>query len=316
MREDPWARIERDTHLVGNRIPGAHPLHVYWTRRHDGARGVLFRRIEMEQVPAQRLLFRDILIEVEQGPPAAVALYLTDDTHHEVFDLMCRDIIEASSRGAGAAQATAAIFWRVDHWQAMLAEGRTNHLTEQQVRGLMAELWVLEQLALRACIGTAIAAWVAPDDHPQDFALPRGLIEVKARLAGSRQRVSISSLDQLETGELPLALVVIELAPDQGGSSLNEAVDALLARASEAGAGWEERLQLSLLRRGYARAERYDTQRYHVASIRAFAVSPTFPCITRSATDMRVLGVTYSLDLTGLSGFEVELHATIASLLG
>jgi hypothetical protein len=316
MREDPWARIDAADHLVGLRIDGAHPLDVYWTRRHDGSCGVLFKRTEVEPVPAELPLLRDIEIEIRDGPPLSVALYLTDDTHHEVFGLMCRDIIEASSRVADRAQATAVIFRRLDHWRAMLAEGRSNDLTAQEVRGLMGELWMLDQIASRSGLVAGIAAWVAPDDHPQDFALPRGLVEVKTRLAGSRQHVSISSLDQLETHELPLALVVVEFVPDSEGDSLNDAVSELLARANEVGAACEQRLDMSLLRRDYTRSERYDGQRYRVSSVRAFAVGQNFPRIARSATDMRVLTATYVLDLTGLGEFEVEPHSTIATLLG
>lgn len=316
MREDPWARIDAADDLVGLRIDGAHPLDVYWTRRHDGSRGVLFKRTEVEPVPAELPLLRDIVIEMRDGPPLSVALYLTDDAHHEVFDLLCRDIIEASSRAADRAQATGAIFRRLDHWQAMLAEGRGNDLTAQQIRGLMAELWMLDQTASRTGMTAGIDAWVAPDDHPQDFALPRGLVEVKARLAGSRQHVSISSLDQLETHGLPLVLVVVELVPDLEGASLNDAAGELLARANEVGAACEQRLDMSLLRRGYMRSERYDGQRYRVSNVRAFTVGLTFPRITRSATDIRVLGATYMLDLTGLGEFEAEPHSTIATLLG
>jgi hypothetical protein len=161
-----------------------------------------------------------------------------------------------------------------------------------------------------------IDAWVAPDGHPQDFALPRGLVEVKARLAGSRQHVSISSLDQLETHDLPLVLVVVEFVPDPEGASLNDAVSELLARANEVGAVCEQRLDISLLRRDYTRSERYDWQRYRVSNVRAFTVGLTFPRITRSATDMRVLQATYMVDLTKLREFEADPYSTIATLLG
>lgn len=316
MHEDPWARIEPADQLIGHRIDGAHPLAVYWTRRHDGSRGVLFKGIDAGQVPPDRPLLRDITVEVGEGAPFSVALYLADDAHHEVFDLMCRDIIEASSRVADATKATGAIFRRLSHWQAMLAEGRSNDLTEQQIRGLMGELWVLGQIASSMGAAAGINAWVAPDDHPQDFALPFGLVEVKARLSGSRQKVSISSLDQLETHELALVLVIVELTPDAHGMSLNDVVSELLARAKEAGDSWEGRMQMSLLRRDYMRSECYNAQRYRVGSVRAFNVGPNFPRITRSETDTRVLGATYSLDITGLAEFEVDPHEAIATFLG
>ncbi|MCD9095357.1 PD-(D/E)XK motif protein [Luteimonas fraxinea] len=316
MHEDPWARIEPADHLVGHRIAEDHPLAVYWTRRHDGARGVLFKHAHAEQLPTERPLLEGIVVEIGDAPSLSVALYLSDETHHEVFDLMCRDIIEASSRAVDTSHATAAIFRRLDHWQAMLAEGRSNDLTTQQVRGLMGELWFLDQIAARRGVAAGISAYVAPDDHPQDFALPLGLVEVKARLAGSCQQVSISSLDQLEAAGIPLVLLVVEFIPDMEGGSLNDVVDGLNGQANEAGAAWEARLRMSLLRRDYTRSDRYNGQRYRIGAVRAFHVERQFPRLVRSTTDMRVLGASYLLDLTGLGDFEVEPYSTIARLLG
>lgn len=53
----------------------------------------------------------------------------------------------------------------------------------------------------------ALQSWVAPDDHPQDFALDHRLIEVKTRLAGSRS--STGSLSSLQRP--PLFLMVLEV---------------------------------------------------------------------------------------------------------
>ena len=314
MREDPWLKIEPAPQIVGLRIEGRHPLHVYWTRRRDGACGVLFKGFPAGSLPSDLPRLREVLIEGNDSDPTSLALFLEDQAHKEVFHLLCRDIVDASSRAPDPVRSIATVLRRLDHWQAMLAAGNDNELTEQEVRGLIGELTVLDRVSEHVGIEGGIQAWVAPDDHPQDFALPLGLIEVKCRLAGSRQTATISSLEQLEPSGQPLLLVAIECAPDVQAPSLNAIVGALLERATLAGGGCRDSLDLALLRRGYKHSPRYESHCYRITGIRSFAVAPTFPRLARSTTDMRVRSATYCLDLTGLSEFELDALPAIAAL--
>ena len=314
MREDPWSRIEPAPQAVGLRVEGRHPLHAYWMKRQDGACGVLFKGFPVGALPGEMPRLREVTLEWHDAEPASFSLILDDETHKEVFHLLCRDILDASARAPDPARSIAAVLRRLDHWQAMLAAGRANDLTEQEVRGLVGELTVLDRVSLHLGIEGAIQAWVAPDDHPQDFALPLGLVEVKSRLAGSRQVATISSLEQLESTDQPLLLVAIECAPDEQAPSLNALAGALVERAAAAGGGWMDRLDLALLRRGYEYSARYEPQRYRISGTRAFAVGPSFPRLTRSTTDMRVRSATYCLDLTSLAEFEVDALPALATL--
>lgn len=314
MRDDPWSKIDPAPQVVGLRIEGRHPLRVYWTRRQDGACGVLFKGFPEGSLPSDMPRLREVALEWHDAEPASLALFLQDGAHKEVFHLLCRDILDASARAPDPARSIAAVLRRLDHWQAMLATGRANELTEQEVRGLVGELTVLDRLCVHLGIEGAIQAWVAPDDHPQDFALPLGVIEVKSRLSGSRQTATISSLEQLETTDQPLLLIAVECAPDDQAPSLNASAGVLLERAAAAGGGWKDRLDLALLRRGYEHSPRYDSQRYRVSDIRAFAVGPTFPRLTRSTTDMRIRSATYCLDMSSLAEFEVDALPALAAL--
>lgn len=317
MRHDPWSRLQQSpSNLRGLRIAEAHPLSVYWVRRSDGACGVVFQGID--EVPAANVLpcLRDVDVAAASGPPPELALFLTDDTHREVFQLLCEDVIEVSSRCASVGLATAAVLERVENWAGMLAAGRPGELGEQAVRGLMGELFLLDALRQRIGLADALGAWVAPDDHPQDFSLPAGILEAKTRLATARQLVSISSLEQLETGELPLALWVIELTPNGTGASLNSMVDELLIRASAEGSRVENRLRIALFRRGYEHSGSYDVPRYRCSAVRAFRVLAGFPRITRSGTDLRIRTATYQLDLAALGPFEIDPAEILATFIG
>jgi hypothetical protein len=309
---DPWSLIGLDpTQLLGRRAEGEHPLTIYWVTSAEGAPGLLVRGVDSGSVPKTFPKPRGVLIQVDDkvAHTPSVTLFLQTPENKDVFLTLCKDVIEFSATSGQAAEATAKVFRRLAHWQSLLAKGNAAELAPHEIRGLIGELWFLEDLSRRSSMKAAIGAWVAPDDHPQDFALDSVIVEVKARLAGSRPHVSISSLEQLETGHLPLFLLVTELAPSEApqARSLNALVTTVRQLARSEGADVEELLEAALHRRGYTAYPAYDVARYAVSGVRTFAVLEDFPRIIRSATDLRVPQATYSLDLTTLASYEREI---------
>jgi len=185
----------------------------------------------------------------------------------------------------------------------------------QEIRGVIGELCVLERLISAIGPMAALQAWVAPDDHPQDFALADAILEVKARLSGSRPHVQISSLEQLDLVNLPLNLVVVELAPAIGSSafSLNDIVDRLLAIFEQAGVSARDAAEMALASRGYIKSDAYGVDCYTVAGMRAFQVTQEFPRLCRSTTDRAIHQAGYLLDLTALTAFERSIDVVLPS---
>jgi hypothetical protein len=183
----------------------------------------------------------------------------------------------------------------------------------REIRGLIGELLMLEKLMVSIGTEAALNAWVAPEKHPQDFALDSRIVEVKTRASGSRFEVQISSLEQLEVLNLPVFLLVIELvASTQSDSmSLNEVCARLLEIARLDGPVQEDRLEMALLKRGFVRQEGYDLDRYRVAGSSAFAVRDGFPTITRPQVNVRVVKAQYTIDLSTLPEFIVPVESII-----
>lgn len=316
--DDPWALISVDaSHHLGRRIADRHALSVYWVKGADGAPGLFLRGIDRNAVPSKLPKSRGISVQVsiaEDKDPEA-RLFLLSPADREVFLALCNDVVAYSSRGRDAREATAALFRRLDHWQGLLSKGPPQEMGPPEIRGLIGELCVLLRLAKSAGIGAALAFWVAPDEHPQDFALGERLLEIKARLAGSRQQVKISSLEQLEAANLPIYLVAIQLAPSKADASfsLNDIVGKVLDLANEDGAAALDRAESLLLRRGYLAQEAYGVDRYVVSGERAFLVEDGFPRLVRSKTDLRVQQATYILDMTALGTFERPLETVFPS---
>lgn len=316
---DPWRSLTPDpAHLLGRRAEGDHPLAIYWVSNSDGAPGLQIRGIDQSSVPRSFPKPRGISIQVsdEAGQEQSLSLFLVEQEDRDVFLALCHDVIEFSAVGDQAATATAMVFRRLAHWQSLLSRGRPGELAAHEVRGLIGELWLLEQLSEQMGIQSALPSWVAPDDHPQDFALTAGIVEVKTRLAGSKPHVSISSLEQLEVGHLPLYLLVVELSPSdaEGSVSLNDMATKLVLKAAECGLDTEELAQVALHRRGYAISPSYDALRYMVSGISAFAVRDDFPRLIRSSIDRRVHQATYVLDLTTLGSFEQDPISLLAAV--
>jgi ABC-type transporter Mla MlaB component len=307
--DDPWSEIGRDgDRLVGRRIDEQHALDLYWVRRSDGVPGLLLRDVVTESIPAKLPNLRGVALETESDASASeVRIFLRTAEDREVFLTLCRDVIQYSSQELTAAAATRRVFRRMDHWHSLMTKARTSVMEEHEIRGLLGELHVLEMLIASLGIETALPAWVAPDEHPQDFALSDKIVEVKTRSAGSRQEVQISSLEQLDSAHLPLFLLVIELVHAKAGDglSLNQICDRLLAVARHSTVDQEDALEAALLKRGYVRHKAYDEDSYAVTGELAYEVDKLFPRISRAIVAPAITGARYTLDLSQLGGFAV-----------
>lgn len=307
--DDPWSEIGRDgDRLVGRRIYEQHALDLYWVRRSDGVPGLLLREVVTESIPAKLPNLRGVALETEADAGASeVRIFLRTAEDREVFLTLCRDVIQYSSQELTAAAATRRVFRRMDHWHSLMTKSRTSVMEEHEIRGLLGELHVLEMLIASLGIETALPAWVAPDEHPQDFALSDKIVEVKTRSAGSRQEIQISSLEQLDSAHLPLFLLVIELVHAKAGDglSLNQICDRLLAVARHSTVVQEDALEAALLKRGYVRHKAYDENSYAVTGELAYEVDKLFPRISRAIVAPAVTRARYTLDLSQLGGFAV-----------
>lgn len=314
--DDPWRSIDADLlKLLGRRVQGDHVLSIFWIKSSNGAPGILIKDIHSEAVPARLPRARGISIQIieleEDAREVRVTLLVPED--RGVFLALCNDIVAYSSQESSSRLASAAIFRRLEHWQALLSRGPPEGMGPNEVRGLMGELHILQAFASSVGIATALRYWVAPDDHPQDFATDSSLLEVKTRIAGSRQQVTISSLEQLESGDLPLCLIAVELAPSVGEDafSLNDLAGNVLKLASQDSLVTRDVAERRLLQRGYLQSDEYGVDRYLVSGVRAYGVEEGFPRIARSSTDLRIKQATYVIDLASISVFERALGESL-----
>lgn len=315
MTKNPWSELAASKNdLIGVRIARSHPLDIYWVRSASGSPGILFRGIAAERVPYRLPKPRGLTLEVCEGSDGLEArMFLRTPDDREVFETLCQDVIEWSGSDESRALSTASVFRRLSHWHSLMTRARTMSMEPHEVRGLIGELLFLERISARHGFDVAIRSWVAPDEHPQDFAMDARIVEVKTRLSGSSNTVQVSSLEQLESAHLPLLLMVFELAQSDADDavSLNTLCDRLGSQVRGQDMALEDALQCALLKRGYLRQDAYDLDVYRVAGAMAFEVSEGFPRIVRAGVDTRITKVRYQLDLAQLSEYEVSANAML-----
>jgi hypothetical protein len=236
-----------------------------------------------------------------------VVLTLRDFSEVDLFGVLCEDLGLAIKDASDERQALLAFLARLKRWQRLLARGGGRRLTADQIRGIFAELVMLEKLIAQGReIKHLLDCWKGPLGGAQDFVFVGQAIEVKASANG--QRVRISSEYQLEVQGRPLTLVVVHLVAAEGGEAFS--LNAMVDRVGSLMANHKGQFEDLLASAGYLSRPEYDTPTFRVVATNAFAVTQGFPTLTRQSLPAAIDNVEYDLDLTELASFQIQ------SLLG
>ena len=231
MTEDPWEEIAvspKASQISARRIPnaGSTTWGLYWAvdaQRHC----LLILQVGSGHRKSRRLpRLRGLSVEAsptEDGSGERVIIRLTDHEQREVFHRFCVDVVEATRVAKSADEATQRFLARTWRWHRLLRSGQDGRLSEEEQKGLIGELRVIERCLLEVIdVRDAVEGWTGPLGAPKDFELGLVGIEAKAR-SPQRAEVRISSVDQLDSaGMSRLFLNVIEV-----GAAFDESATAL-----------------------------------------------------------------------------------------
>ena len=154
-------------------------------------------------------------VSIERGERSdgrwTLRLTLDRPALHTVFAALCNDIVAHTRIGVSERDMGSAVLARLAHWRALLERDAAG-LDMTILRGLLGELFVLREKILPTFpIAVALATWIGPTGAAQDFLLPDGCrLEVKAAHP-STSTIRIHGLDQLDSGEDRLELLVIRM---------------------------------------------------------------------------------------------------------
>lgn len=192
-----------------------------------------------------------------------------------VFERLCADVISRLMSGQELSPERALVS-ALDDWKTLFLAVRPS-LTREEEIGLHGELAVLGRLA-RVDPGKALKAWTGPTKSLRDFSSVSAYLEVKATTSQDANRVTISSLDQLDPASGgPLFLAVVRLQADTQGETISSLVKYLV----EAGVPRFE-LERKVAEYGYDFARDHESRFYRVAGLRAWAISDDSPGLRRS----------------------------------
>ena len=314
---DPWSSISppaRNSLISARRVTQTTPWGLYWAV--DADRNLLLILQHRKGVRrASRLpKFRGLRVEAlpaDLGSDERILIRLTDTEQRDIFLRFCRDIVDSTVLAVTEEQAVERFLARTWRWHRLLQGGRDSRLGDEEQKGLIGELLVLERHLLPVLGATdAVRCWTGPLDTPQDFEVSRIHIEVKAR-GSTVPRVTISSEFQLASSDADrLFLHVTEVAIATEGTANACTLTDIAKRTRSVLADhdlvavdlFEERLGAV----GFHWTDDYSDKLWLVAGESLYEVRDEFPRITSSMFQAGVGNVRYSLSLPDCEAFCVD----------
>lgn len=243
-----------------------------------------------------------------------LAIELMDSSSLDMFYRICLDLVDAS-RNAASSQTRSTCLYRLEKWSSLLKR-RSQLLTEEEQKGLIAELLTLKDCVLEAMDeASALSGWTGPESETQDFSYGQIAIEVKSKRKTSQPHVLISSETQLSVSSNErLFLRVIELNREANGEGFT--LDDIAEETKNSISNPLQRLHLEskLANVGYFAEDSYEAFSWSLGSIFTYEVKPGFPKIAKEALDYGIDKVSYRLDLDYCAGFIANDRAIASAL--
>lgn len=225
----------------------------------------------------------------------------------QVFGRLCQDLIDATIPVRTQKELIALLVARLKLWEMLFSGAKDGLLSANQIRGLVAELLVLERIIGKGLRGRtdAVEGWVGPSRANRDFEYPGLAIEVKS-ISSGRRGVTVTSLEQLAS-DGPLVLAAIPLTTcsrnDEEAICLNTLVgriEGLISTDPVALALFKEKMILA----GYVENPRYEIDWFVFSGMRSFDVTEGFPRLVAGNVPKGVISAAYEIDLASISDFE------------
>ena len=315
--DNPWAAIaDPEPHSGWNarRVDTSIPWDFFWAKGSDLRPRLILRHHEAAQMGLPQLRGLHIQ-EVSDGAVGQILdIVLTEPAGLEVFHHLCLDIVGASRSATTEESAVSMAIQRTWLWHRMLRGAPSGKLSEEEQKGLIGELLMLEHLFDSVPRSRAVLSWRGPSGAPKDFEIGEVSIECKARRGAATPYVTISSEDQLDSlGAPDLFLFVADLtsaSEDQGFSVSDLAlrIGQLVADVDQAAS---DLFGGALISAGLLPEHDYSADRWTVQGERSYRVDSGFPRIAASELPLGIERVHYQVDLNAVSSCEIALQAML-----
>jgi len=318
MSDDPWKDILAPgtvESISAKRVDPSNRWDFFWGRSLDN-RCLFVLSHAPESSPRGRLpnLKGVEITDVARGDHQRRMLMfkLLEDSHRDIFQRLCRDIVAIASGAASEMEAVGLSLARTWRWHHLLRGGADGRLSPEEQKGLAAELILIERYLLD-CLAPqeALDAWRGPLGSPKDFEIGRLCIEAKARRGAATPHIAISSADQLDSSgidELFLFVVELDQAPAHAPLSftLNDIALRTRDRLLSTDASVMDQFDRLLVSAGFDWSDDYSDIRWVEGARRFFRIEDGFPRITTSSLFSGISHVRYSVALQDCLPFVID----------
>ena len=316
MHNFPWNELEapKDDSFITRRIY-AQKSHDIFIARDKDKKNILVMMVKenyLDQINKYKININSIRIDVFEKSKDCffLTVKLLDDNLLEVFDNILKVILSKSIVEHEEKLMIQSFLQQLKRWQKFMSSNQASLLSEEKIRGLVAELTLLsELLSDNPLLGQeVIEAWYGPDRLQHDFIFNNIAIEVKSISNLDKKSVTISSEYQLESNLNKLFLRVYSVLKSnalvQDTLNLNSLIDNIYKKLD---VGEKICFDKKLIDCGYVPNEKYDDFNYRVDVINNYLVTNVFPKICSSQLDHGVINVRYDVDLNKIDKFSENL---------
>lgn len=290
------------------RVDATHPLDLY-IGIDEMSRWTLLLICDIR--PAQLTSSRMIQVKLGQRDDErwTMSLSLVDENYKDMFLLFCGDIIDSSRMIKDKNKAAKFVVVRYKEWKEIFANSRNGILTPEQIKGLLGEMYILEQeLMEKHGSEKSVLSWTGPRALPQDFIIDDTWYEVKT-ISSGKDEVKISSVEQLDCkndGELIVIYADKTSRTNVNAINLNQVYMKLLARLMDDDIKVE--FCNMLLKYGYYPRPEYEDIDYifEVKGVSHYLVTQSFPCFRRKNIPNNITKVDYCISLPAIRAFKEE----------
>lgn len=224
---DPWKDLmppSAASAINARRVDENNPWDFFWGRDMDG-KCLLVLQHGVKSSPTRKLpTLKGIEVSISDGngqDSQMLVFRLLDSRHRDIFHQLCVDIVAAGGAAGTEPEAVELAIARTWRWHHLLRGGTGERLSEDEQKGLIGELLILERHLLPHLSPiNSLTAWRGPLGAPKDFEVGRISIEAKARRGAATPHITITSEHQLDgEGCDLLFLYVVDLSHASEGAT-------------------------------------------------------------------------------------------------
>lgn len=236
---------------------------------------------------------------------------LLDKDSLVIFDYVLHNILHDLMSEKEETQIMNEFLKKLKNWQKFMQSRKLGILSEEKIRGLLAELYFIFCLIQESTdkAELIIDAWYGPNKLQQDFIFNNVAIEVKSIGSTDKMVATISSINQLQSNLTHLYLSVFKVIKFNSTNnlelwSLNSLTDEILKLLKPT----EKTVLISkLLEIGYIKDEKYDELTYQIELINHYEVKDDFPKLTSINIPEGIVNIRYDIDLNKINQYKTQL---------